>query len=130
RTRWLVTLKRCRRESAALAPARPAPAAPKRKGGHPGNRTRNDHLLVLYEATPPDEKKMARCRMVARTYAAEIARDKARDPAREWIMPAATVRDAVAEALRHRAAAATTKRSGVDEQPVNTSSPTNNPRTG
>ena len=105
RTRWLIALKHARRSNApadGIAP-HPAPAVPKRKGGHPGHRDRNDRLLALFEQTPERLARLQRCRLAARAYARELADAAGREIDERHIMPAPTVRDAVAEALRRRA---------------------------
>jgi hypothetical protein len=97
-TRLALREHRLARLQAALAAAAP-PVAPKRKGGHPGHRARNDRLLELYEATPERLPHLQRCRLAATALAREL--EAAGAPPRR-IMPAATARDAIAEAQRHR----------------------------
>ena len=109
KTRHLISVRRARRLAALAQRPVPSPSAPHpapRKGGHPGHRVRNDRLLTLYEATDAHLSRLKRCRLAAAAYAAEVARAAGRDPAREYVMPQATARDAIAEARRRRAVAA------------------------
>ena len=115
RTRWHLTLRRARRLAAPWVAApevpTPAPAAdwltgpgpllllpePRRKGGHPGHRARNDRLLALYEeisARAAHLPHLHRCRMAGEALLREGGTDRP--------MPATTARDAIAEALGHR----------------------------
>jgi hypothetical protein len=100
RTRLLLRLHRAaRRPEFALTASSGAPA---RKRGHPGHRERNDQLLALFEATPAHLSLAQRRTIAARQLAARIAAAAGQAPERARVMPMATARDAIAEALRHR----------------------------
>lgn len=85
--------------------------APAHRGGHPGHRARNDRLLALFEATPAYLPHLQRCRRAAQALANEQAASAGLPLEHARVMPATTARDAIAEALRHRAEA------GPDSRP-------------
>jgi hypothetical protein len=122
RTRHLIALRRMRRLERASAHPRDvvtglcnivalaaALVMPARKRGHPGHRARNDRLLALYEATSERLSHAHRWRLTATSYARETGRRE---------MNPATVRDAIAEARRHREQLAQMQLF-VDEHPPN-----------
>jgi len=86
-------------------PAAPSPEpAPRRRGGRPSERARNDRLLAIYHATPEHLPHLQRCRLAARVLAQEVAAQAGLPNERARVLPATTARDAIAEAERHRAA--------------------------